>query len=418
MSWVRYIWTAGVCAAWLHGCSSAKPDAADSGMGGRPADAGMSQPTPDAQGGAGSGPAHAGATAGAAGEPTMEAGGSAAVPSGAAGAAGSLAAPSCTLATEDLGVAGADRAGYPPYAASGCSLLYVAGDGSLRLRALANGDETLLAPASEQPSRPTLAGPADDPARVIAWESGSTHSVQVRFAGATREVRGTYARSGQPRACANAVVLSGFHTQAADSDADILLYDPQTQAISVVGGGPGQQLFADVSETRIAYSDFAEDPDGRFDNDGRDLADLVLVDRATGEPHKLQLAGKQAFPLFGSDGSLVYLHWEVGHPEPKLAAYAIMNWDTRLDRQRQLARVETQPPYVRPSVYGATVEWVERPYDGAERLMRVDMQGVNPRTAFSMPGVQLYATASSASATLLAVQTPDQLSPRLRAIAR
>jgi hypothetical protein len=95
-----------------------------------------------------------------------------------------------------------------------------------------------------------------------------------------------------------------------------------------------------------------------------------------------------------------------------------MNWDTRLDRQRQLAQVETQPPYVRPSVFGATVEWVERPFDAAERLMRVDMQGVNPRTAFSMPGVQLYATASSARATLLAVQAPDQLTPRLRTVPR
>jgi len=146
---------------------------------------------------------------------------------------------------------------------------------------------------------------------------------------------------------------------------------------------------------------------------------VVLVDRATGEHRRLELAGKQAFPLFGGDGSLVYLHWQVDHPEPKLSAYTIMAWDMgAADRQRQLALVQTQPPYVRPSVYGSTVEWVERPYSGDERLMRVDMQRVNPQAVFSMPGMQLYATASSARATLLATQSLDQSSPRLRAIPR
>ena len=306
----------------------------------------------------------------------------------------------------------------PPYAASGCNVLYVAADGALRMRSLATGTEAVIAEAAEQPARPTLAGPPDDPTRVMAWESGRTSSVQVRFAGTTREVRGSYARNAQPRASSDAVVLSGFRSLEPRSDADVLLYEPLSRSLSVVGGGPGQQLFADVSATQVAYSDFSEDPDGAFDDDGRDLADLVLVERTSGAKHKLELAGKQAFPLFGAGDTLVYLHWQVDHPEPKLAAYAIMAGEMRSDRSRQLAQVETQPPYVRPSVYGATVEWVERPFGSDQRVMRVDMQRSQPASVFSMPGAELYATASSPHATLLAVRAPSQTSPRLRAIAR
>jgi hypothetical protein len=69
-------------------------------------------------------------------------------------------------------------------------------------------------------------------------------------------------------------------------------------------------------------------------------------------------------------------------------------------------------------VYGSTVEWVERPFSGDERLVRLDMSDSNPRTAFSQPGTQLYATASSANATLVATLSANQSVPVLRAIAR
>ena len=399
------LWTLALCAQLA--CSTdTTPPAAAAGSGGQPEVAGA--------------PAAGG---GGAGEPALPAAGG-----GAGGQTGGTAAPAagssapapavCKRQIEDLGVARADRAGYPPYAASGCSLLYVASDGALHLRSLASDEDTVIAAAAELPARPTLAGPAEDPARILAWESERDGCVQVRFGGETRAIRGDYARSAQPRATADAVVLTGFRTQEPTSDADVLLYDPTTQNLRVVGGGPGQQLFPDVSATQVAYSDFAEDADQRFDDDGRDLADVVLVERATLERRTLAAPGKQAFPLFGGDGSIVYLHWEVGHPEPKLAAYAIMAWQARSAQRVMLAKVETQAPYVRPSVYGNTVEWVERPFSGDERVMRLDMQSAVPRNAFSMPGVQLYATASSPNATLVATLAANQTVPVLRAIAR
>jgi hypothetical protein len=324
----------------------------------------------------------------------------------------------CTNPGVDIAVSGAERAGYPPYAVSGCSLLYVASDGALRLRALDTGAELEIAAAAELPSRPSLAGPPEDAARVMAWESGREQAVRVRFGGVTRSVRGTYQHSAQPRATRDAVVMSAWVGSDPLSDADVLLYEPEAQTLNALGTGPGQQLFADVSATQVAYSDFAEDPDGRFDDNGQDVANLVLVDRTSHARRTLELTGKQAFPLFASEGQVVYLNWELGHPEPKLSVYRIMAWDPLSDRRTALADVETQPPYVRPSVYGSTVEWIERPFSGAERLMRVQVSGTAPLVAYSNAGTQLYATASSSDATWMATLSDMQTVPRLLAVQR
>jgi hypothetical protein len=307
----------------------------------------------------------------------------------------------------DLAVAGADRVGYPPYAADGCRLLYVASDGALRLRGLDGVSDEIIAPASERPQRPTLSG------ELLAWESARDRLVRVRFAGATHDVRGDYERTAQPRATADAIVFTG----QIGEDADIALYEPAADRVRVIASGPGQQLFADISATQIAYSDFSEDPDGKFDDNGSDLADVVLVDRATLHQRRLKLPGKQAFPLLRAAGDLVYLHWAESHPEPKLSQYTIMAWDMRLDARAQLATVETQPPYVRPSVSGDTVEWVERPFGANERLMRA-RAAEHATIAFSQPGLQLFATASSARVTLLATKTEADPLPKLRASAR
>jgi hypothetical protein len=334
-------------------------------------------------------------------------------------AAISGAAP-CVGGARDIVVSGVDRAGYPPYAISGCALLYVARDGSLRLRDLTSGAEEQIAAAADAPSRPSLAGPAAEPARVVTWESGAMQAVRVRFAGESTLVRGAYHHTGQPRAASDTVVLSGWVDSDPGGDSDVLLYAPESKALTVVGGGPGQQLFADVSDSHVVYSDFSEDSDGRFDDNGADLADLVLVDRKTGARLVHPRGGKQAFPLLTRRGSIVYLDWASSHPEPKLSAYAIAVWRASGGADDlQLATVQTLPPYVRPSVWGDSVEWVERPASGDERLMRVALQGGQPaQVVFSMPGTQLFATASSAEGTLMAATTSTEPDPRLRSVAR
>ena len=318
-----------------------------------------------------------------------------------------VAPRNCRPSVDSLAVSGADRVGYPPYASSGCTLLYVAGDGSLRLRGLDDTADETIAQADELPQRPTIAG------ELIAWESARDQLVRVRFAGKVHDIRGAYDRTGQPRASEDAVVFTGFKGQ----DADIALYEPANDRVRVIASGAGQQLFPDISATQIAYSDFSEDPDGAFDDDGMDLADVVLIDRATLQARTLKLPGKQAFPLLRTNGDVVYLHWAESHPEPKLSAYTIVAWDAKLDARTELALVQTQPPYVRPSVANDTVEWVERPYTGDERLMRVRQQKP-AEVAFSSAGLKLYATASSTTLTLLATQSDAEPVPRLRAISR
>jgi hypothetical protein len=91
---------------------------------------------------------------------------------------------------------------------------------------------------------------------------------------------------------------------------------------------------------------------------------------------------------------------------------------TRSGERAMLAQVETQAPYVRPSVYASTVEWVERPSGRDDRLMRAQLQERQPLVAFTMPGLQLFPTASTRTATLMATQTAMQTTPVLMAVPR
>ena len=74
-------------------------------------------------------------------------------------------------------------------------------------------------------------------------------------------------------------------------DTDVQLYVPTTGVTTTIAGGPGQQRFADVDDDWIAVTDFSEDPDGRFDANETDLADVVLYERRTGKlsPRKRRL---------------------------------------------------------------------------------------------------------------------------------
>jgi hypothetical protein len=325
----------------------------------------------------------------------------------------------CPRMPDDIAVWVGDPAGYPSYALAGCQLLYVAADGGLHLRDLRQTVDTLIASPNDMPLRPSFAGSAADPTRVLVWESGVQRAVQLRVAGERHSLRGDYEHTTQPRATSGAVVFSGFRAAASTSDSDIVLYTIETASFSVVGGGPGQQLFADVSATQVAYSDFSEDPDGRFDDNGNDLADVVIVERASLAARHLTAAGKQAFPLLTEDGGLVYLDWALSHPEPKLSAYQIVAWDAQSQSAHMLADVATQPPFIRPSTFGNTVEWLERPYNSAARLLRVQRTGTaSAALAWSMPNADPLAHISTPTSTLMAVRGLDAAGPRLLNVPR
>jgi hypothetical protein len=288
--------------------------------------------------------------------------------------------------------------------------------GELILRDLQSGAESSLARADESPRRPTIAG------SVIAWEATiDGHSaVRVRYADKTMTLAGAFDHAGEPRATGDAVVFTAWTSADDRGDTDVWLYLPGSEELTAVVTGAGQQRFADVSPTHVAVSDFSEDPDGRYDGSG-DLADIVLYDRITRASTPRPLAGKQAFPMLGENGLLVYLHWDLSevHPEPKLAGYHLKVGavDVNAAGDRELANVVAQnPPYVRPAMSHGVVEWVAS-RDNTYSLFRAQADSSADPAAVKQSPVALYAPAPANAFTLLATRAADAAA-RLESVQR
>jgi hypothetical protein len=252
--------------------------------------------------------------------------------------------------------------GYPPYAVDACALAYVAqpaagaSDGELRLRDLVSGTEIVLAPASERPRRPAIAGD------LVAWEAtiAGRSVIRVRASGVTTTLAGPFDHAAEPRVALDAVVFTAWLGADEKGDTDVYLYRPSTGMLTPVAMGPGQQRFADVSLTHVAWSDFSEGASGAFLDDPSDAADVVLLDRATNARSVRSMPGKQAFPLLGAEGKIAYLDWGLVHPEPKFSEYDLRLGDLAgaVDSDVLVTHVMTQVPYVRPAARGSSIAWV------------------------------------------------------------
>ncbi|WP_437329936.1 hypothetical protein [Sorangium sp. So ce381] len=355
------------------------------------------------------------------------------LPDGGGGAPAAPPSPAACDASAADGVAvfasdvdtGAPQApGAPPYAIDGCWLAYVApreaGDvsGALRLRDLGTGEELLLAPAAETPRRPALAGD------VVVWEAtdSGTRVVRVRRGGQTQTIRGPFDHAGEPRVEGDAVVLTGWLTADESGDTDVFLYEIGQEEAVPIASGPGQQRFPDISATHVAFADFSEDPDGRFDEDARDLADIVVYDRRTRRATRRSREGKQSFPMLGAGETVVaYLEWAPFHPEPKFEQFDLRIGDITApaDGDALAASIEQSGrPYVLPEVRGELIEWVERPADGNASLRRRPADLSAP--AVEVPGLsafELFGPSASATITVLAARSPGG-ELELRGVAR
>jgi hypothetical protein len=288
-------------------------------------------------------------------------------------------------------------------------LLYLApteGGAELRRRDLSTGAEETLAPASEKPLRPALAG------GTMAWEAteAGRQVIRVRRDGVTRTVEGSFAQATEPRAAEDAVVFTAWAGLDPSADTDVLLYRVDSGALEIVAGGPGQQRFADVSSTHVAFSDFAEDPDGTFDDNSNDLADIALLDRKTGVLSARSLPGKQAFPLLGTAGSVVFLSWPKDHPEPKLTAYEILASGLEEGAApRSLGKVEQAISLTaRPSSRDGEVLWVTY-QGGAAVLRRAKVSGEGtPETLEVAGSPTLFAPAAGGGYALAAARPSNQ----------
>lgn len=305
---------------------------------------------------------------------------------------------------------GWDPLGYPPYALDGCTLVYVApeqGGGALRLRDLASGADTVLDEAASRPRRPAVSG------AVIAWEVGddAVSQVRVHHQGLTRTLTGDFHHAGEPRVCADAVVFTAFFGEERSSDSDVYVYDVASDQLAPIAPGPGQQRFADISLTHVALTDFSEDPAGYFD-EMQSIADVVVVDRESGEVITRKVQGKQAFPLLASDGAVVYLHWGSVHPEPKFSQFWLKAGypGDPVERDVDLKgdMVQTNPAYVRPSLHGLDVDFVDAS-TSLVGLYRVSLSDLTAPPATLIPGaaVRLLGPVAGATLTLVAEQQQD-----------
>lgn len=324
------------------------------------------------------------------------------------------AACDAPAAANDVAVASNDLNGYPPYAVTGCSLVYVSTSGALVIRDLATGTEDTLAGSDEQPRRPAAS------ADVIAWEAGDAAStvirVRVRATGETKTVAGAFTGATEPRVSGTNVAFTAWMTA---TDADVWLYDATTGASQSIFAGPAEQRFADVSPEYVVATDFSEDPDGKYDGAG-DLADILVFDRTTQAVTKRVAEKKQAFPMLVNGALLGYLEWSLVHPEPKLEGYAI-----RVGRIAGPAAedvtiadvvLRTSEP-VRPSTANGAIEWIANP-DGKTTLWRAPADRSSaPVAATGLDGLHLYAPASAAAFTILA-GSAGGAAPRLRTVAR
>ena len=329
----------------------------------------------------------------------------------------------CAEAAADITVANVDLNGYPPYAVAGCTLVYVNASGALVMRDLTTAAESPVAEASETPHRPAIS------TDVLAWEAtegGHTVvRVRVRASGVTRTVAGTFVAAGEPRVSAASVVFTGWNGPAPADDTDVWLYDATADAAKMVLGGPAQQRYADVSAAYVAAADFSEDPDGRDDHNDRDLADIIVLNRATGAIVKRHVVGFEKFPMLASTDVVAYLHWPEIHPEPKLQAYEIRSGIVGAADPATDAKVAFPTyggDYARPAINAATLEWIGD-NGGSTALWRAPADGSSaPVQVQGLPsGLRLFAPAPTAAFTVVATATSATggvLTPRLRAVPR
>lgn len=330
------------------------------------------------------------------------------------------ASGACTGASVDVEVAAEDLEVYPPYATSGCTLVYVARSGDLVLRDALTGAESSIAPASERPRRPSVTP------YLVVWEATVSGKDVVRARRREDDAVRTFdahAAVREPRADGHSLLFTSFAALTPRADTDVWILDGWNAEPRLLLGGAGQQRFAELSATHAAVSDFSEDPDGAFDDTETDLADVVVIDRATGAETRRRAAGKQAFPVLLDGGLLAYLSWSGIRPEPKLLSYELRAGAIAGDpaTDRLVVKVDSAAArWVRPSAHGNVLEWVEAGTDGS-RLFRAPVDGsVPPREVPGLAGVRLGAPIAAASFTLVAT-TPvagDVRTPRLRALGR
>jgi hypothetical protein len=268
-----------------------------------------------------------------------------------------------------------DPLGFPTYAIDGCTLAYVSRPaqgptyGPLLVRDLATKQDTPIVSSMEQPRRPTLAG------GVLAWEAteGGVSVVRVQYKGQINTVTGPFDHAGEPHAITDAVVFTAWLGPDDAGDTDVYQYSPSTGNVMAVATGPGQQRFATISPSFVAFTDFSEDPAGSFAPDQYRASDIGVVDRGTLTKTLRHLAGAQGFPMLDVGSIVAYVDYEMNPPfDP---TYRVFGGDIAADPSADVnlagaaLPVSPETPWVRPAAGAGLIVWIDVSLQGCEGLV-------------------------------------------------
>ena len=222
-------------------------------------------------------------------------------------------------------------------------------------------------------------------------------------------IGGGFDHAGEPRAARGVVVFTAWKTPNPLGDTDVLAFDTVSLRTLLIAGGPAQQRFADVSDTHVALTDFIEDPDGAFNDNGTDLADIVVFDRATRSLSTRARPGKQAFPVLASQTHLGYLDWGLIHPEPKFSQFTLRAGLIAQGAAPDVTVFEIQNvsfQRILPAGRNGVLEWIHQP--GTASLWRApaDLSSA-PLQVAGLEGLELYAPSAASALTVLAVRPPN-----------
>lgn len=284
-----------------------------------------------------------------------------------------------------------DPLGFPTYAIDGCTLAYVSRPaqgptyGPLLVRDLATQKDTLVAPASEEPRRPTMAGD------VLAWEAtvGGVSVVRVQYKGQTTTVAGPWDHAGEPHASSDVVAFTAWLTADDGGDTDVYRYGIENADVAAIATGPGQQRFATANQDNAAYADFSEDPTGAFAVDQYRASDIVVFNLGVHWVVRRHAPGAQGFPMLGEDLELTYVDYGTTHLEPQSSSFHVIKGvanDPSTDVDVTGALVHTDEPWVRPAATAGWIVWVDDTNGGGLFGRPFDLS--RPATA-ALPGQTL-----------------------------
>jgi hypothetical protein len=222
-------------------------------------------------------------------------------------------------------------------------------------------------------------------------------------------MQGAFDHAGEPRCAEGAVVFTGWLGPNNTADTDVFLFQVGSGLVTNMSAGPGQQRFPDVSSTHVAWSDFSEDPDGTFNGNSTDAADIVVLTREGAPAATRKMPGMQAFPMLGAPGKLAYLSWGLVHPEPKFSEYDLRVGDLAGPGSADITvdHIMTLAPYVRPAALGQWLEWVVWPPGQSASLMRRPADLSAPATMIpGVPGGEMYTPTASDTITLVGARAP------------